>query len=92
MRDLWELSKVKKLRPRGPEAPNSSSEIGELIAVVDLRGGSKVMVRLSARGLANVAVRDWSNHFTFVVGDRLLPNSCHLGLPDFIRFMRRSRS
>jgi hypothetical protein len=34
-----------------------------------LRGGSRVTGRLSARGLANVEVGDWSDDFTFIIGD-----------------------
>jgi hypothetical protein len=88
MRNNWRFSEVKKLRPRGPEAPNSSHEFGELIAVVRLRGGSRVTGGLSARGMANVLVGD----STFTVGNHryLLPGSCHLGLPNFIRLMTRS--
>jgi hypothetical protein len=47
-----------------------SSHLGELIAVVGLRGGSRATGRLSVRGLANVAVRDSSDDFTFIIGDR----------------------
>jgi hypothetical protein len=39
------------------------------MAVVSLRGGSRVTGGLSARGLANVPVGDWSDNFTFIVGD-----------------------
>jgi hypothetical protein len=41
-----------------------SGDLGEL------RGGSKVTGGLLSRGLANVAVRDWSDDFTFIIGDR----------------------
>jgi hypothetical protein len=68
------------------------SHLGELIAVVGLRGGSRVAGGLSPRGLANVAVRDWSDDFTFNVGDHLLRRACHVGLPNFIGLMRRSPS
>jgi hypothetical protein len=37
-----------------------SGQLGELIALVGLRGRSRVTGGLSSRGLANVAVRDWS--------------------------------
>jgi hypothetical protein len=47
-----------------------SGHLGELFAVVGLRGGSRVTGGLSARGLANGPVGDWSDHFTFIVGDR----------------------
>jgi hypothetical protein len=53
---------------------------------------------LSARGLANAPVGDWSHHFMFIVAitivavHHLLRNSCHLGFQNFIRLMRRSRS
>jgi hypothetical protein len=50
-------------------ASGLSSHLGELIAVVGLRGGSRVTGGLSSQGLANVAVRDWSDDFTFIVGD-----------------------
>jgi hypothetical protein len=39
----WRLSEARKLRRQGPAALNWSSEIDELIAVVGLRGGSRVM-------------------------------------------------
>jgi hypothetical protein len=51
------------------EARCLSNDLGGLIAVVGLRGGSRVTDGLSARGLANIAVRDWSDDFTFIVGD-----------------------
>jgi hypothetical protein len=40
-----------------------------MIAVISLRGGSKVTGGLSVRGVVNVAVRDWPDDFTFIVGD-----------------------
>jgi phage shock protein A len=46
-----------------------SGRLGELIAVVSLRGGSSVAGGLSARGLVNVGVRNWSDDFTFIMGD-----------------------
>jgi hypothetical protein len=55
--------------PDGIIAPGLSSHLHELIAVVGLRGGSRVMGGLSARELANIAVRDWSDDFTVIVGD-----------------------
>jgi hypothetical protein len=55
--------------PDGIIAPRLSGNIGELIAVVGLRGGSRVTGGLSAPGLANVPVGDWSDDFTFIVGD-----------------------
>jgi hypothetical protein len=48
---------------------HQSGHLGELSAVVGLGGGSRVKGGLSARGLANVAVRDWSHDFMFIVGD-----------------------
>jgi hypothetical protein len=42
--------------------PGLSKDLGELIAVVGLRDRSKVM-----GGLANVAVPDWSDYFTFII-------------------------
>jgi hypothetical protein len=63
------LSKVKELRPQGQKGPLLSSDLGGLIAVVGLRGGSRVTGALSAWGLVNVAVRDWSDNFAFRVGD-----------------------
>jgi hypothetical protein len=50
-------------------APGLSGHIAELIAFVSLRGGSRVMGGLSARGLMNVEVQDWSDDFTFIIGD-----------------------
>jgi hypothetical protein len=55
--------------PDGIIAPGQSSDLDELIAVVSLRGGSKETGGLSARGLGNAAVRDWSDNFTFIAGD-----------------------
>jgi hypothetical protein len=63
------LSEAKELHPQSQEAPRLSHEFGGLITVVGLRGGSRVTGGLSARGLANVAVPNWSDHFTFIVGD-----------------------
>jgi hypothetical protein len=65
----WRLSEARKLRLQGPAAFSSSSEIGYLIAVVGLRGGSRVADGLSARGLANFAVGGWSDDFSFIVED-----------------------
>jgi hypothetical protein len=48
---------------------HQSGRLGELFAVVGLRGGSRVTGGLSARGLANVQIGDWSDDFTFIVGD-----------------------
>jgi hypothetical protein len=50
--------------------PHQSGHLGELFAVVGLRGGSRVTGGLSARGLANGPVGDWSDHLTFIMGDR----------------------
>jgi hypothetical protein len=50
-------------------APGQSGRLRELIAAVGLPGGSKVTRRLSVRGLANAEVRDWSDDFTFIIGD-----------------------
>jgi hypothetical protein len=50
-------------------APGLSGHLGELIAILSLPGGSMMTGGLSARGLANVEVGDWPNHFTFIVGD-----------------------
>jgi hypothetical protein len=47
---------------------HQSGHLGELFAVVGLPGGSRVTGGLSARGLANAPVGDWSDHFTFIVG------------------------
>jgi hypothetical protein len=57
--------------PDGFVASGLSSHLGELITVVGLRGcgGSMATGGLSARGLPNVAVGDWSDHFTFVIGN-----------------------
>jgi hypothetical protein len=59
------------------------------VAVVRLRGGSKVTGELSGRGLGNVWVRDSCDEFTFVVGGRryrcpefLSPRVCHLHCSD----------
>jgi hypothetical protein len=49
---------------------DASGDLSELIAVVSLRRGSRVPGGLSSRGLANVAVRDWSDDFTSIIGDR----------------------
>jgi hypothetical protein len=63
------LSKAKELRPHNQEAPCLSSRLSELIAVVALRRGSGLTGGLSARGLANVVVRDSPEDFTFIIGD-----------------------
>jgi hypothetical protein len=55
--------------PGGFIASHLSSHLSVLIAVVGLRGGSRVTGGLSSRGLANDAVRDWCGDFTFIVGD-----------------------
>jgi hypothetical protein len=55
--------------PEGIIGPGLSGHLGELMAVVGLRSGSRVTGGLSARGLANVAVGDRSDDFTFIVGD-----------------------
>jgi hypothetical protein len=71
-RDFQGDSKAKESRPQSREARRLSGHLGELIAVVGLRGGggSPPTGGLSARGLANVAVRDCSDDdFTFIVGD-----------------------
>jgi hypothetical protein len=70
------LSEGKALRPQSEEAPGLSDHLGELIAIVGLHGGTRVTGRLSARGLANVAVRDWSDNFTFLMIRCLIPVSC----------------
>jgi hypothetical protein len=46
-----------------------SGNLGQLFVVVGLWGGSGATGGLSARGLANVPVGDWFDHFTFIVGD-----------------------
>jgi hypothetical protein len=63
------LLEAKGLRPQSQQGLGPSSSFHELIAVVGLRGGSRVTGRLSTGGLANVAVRDWSDDFTFIIGD-----------------------
>jgi hypothetical protein len=63
------LSKAKELRRQNQESPCLSNDLGELIAVVGLQGGSGVTGGLSARGPANVAVRDSSDDFTFIIGN-----------------------
>jgi hypothetical protein len=55
--------------PDGIIAPRLSGDVSEVIAVVGLRGGSRVTGGLSARGLANAPVGDWSDDFTFIMGD-----------------------
>jgi hypothetical protein len=62
------VSEAKELHTQSQEARRLSNDLGGLIAVVSLRGGSKLPGGLSARGLGNVAVRDWSDDFTFIVG------------------------
>jgi hypothetical protein len=76
------LSEGKELRPQSQEVPGLSGCLGELIAVVGLRGGSRVTGRLSARALANVNVRDWSDDFTFIIG-----NHCCRCPPFFAQFL-----
>jgi hypothetical protein len=61
----------------GIDVPGVSVHLGELIAVVGLRGGSRVTGGLSAPGRANVAVHDRSDDFPFLIGDHrcLCPSS-----------------
>jgi hypothetical protein len=68
-RDLGQLSEAREVHPQSQEAGSLSNDLSELMAVLRLRGGLRVTVGLSARGLANVAVRDWSDEFTFIIGD-----------------------
>jgi hypothetical protein len=68
-RDHRRLSDAMELRPQSQEAPGRLSDFSELTAVLGLPGGSRVTDRLSSRGLANVAIQDCSQEFTFVVGD-----------------------
>jgi hypothetical protein len=56
--------------------------LGGLIAVVGLRGGSRVTGGLSARGLASIAVRDWSDDFTFIIGNHRY--GCSSSLAQFL--------
>jgi hypothetical protein len=51
-------------------APGLSIHLGGMIAVVGLRGGSRVTGQLSARGLVNVAITDSDDDFTFTVSGR----------------------
>jgi hypothetical protein len=67
--DVWRLSQANVLRSQSQEVPRLSNHFSELIAVIGLRGGSRMICSLSGRGLANVAVRDWSHNFTFIIGD-----------------------
>jgi hypothetical protein len=64
------LSEAKELRPQSQEALYPSNDFADLIAVVGLRGGSKVTGGLSVRRLANVTVRDSIDDFTFIVSRR----------------------
>jgi hypothetical protein len=50
------------------EVPGLSRCLGELTAVVGLRGGLRVTDGLSVRGPANAAVGDLSDDFTFIIG------------------------
>jgi hypothetical protein len=59
-----------KVRPQILGALGLSNHFSGFITVVSLRGGSRATGGLSARGLANVAVRDWSDNFIFIVGHR----------------------
>jgi hypothetical protein len=78
----------------GSEAPKASSYACDLIAAVGLRGGSKVTVGLSVRGMASVAVRDRRDGLLLgimAIGvHRLLPGSSHTMSPTFIRLMAQS--
>jgi hypothetical protein len=64
-----ERGKNERTAEVGIKVPGRSRRLGERIAVVRLRGGSRVPGGLSARGLANVAIGDWSDDFTFVIGN-----------------------
>jgi hypothetical protein len=65
------LSEAKELRSQSQEAPGLSNNFSELSVVVGLRGGggSGVTSGLSVRGLENVKTGDWSDDFTFIIGD-----------------------
>jgi hypothetical protein len=71
--DNLRLSEAKEVRRQRQEEPGLSNDLGELITVVGLPGGSRVTGGLSARSLANVVVRDWSDDFTFIIGERRYP-------------------
>jgi hypothetical protein len=68
--------------PDGIIAPRLSDDLGELIAVVGLPGGSRVTGGLSARGRANAPVGDWSDDFTLVVGDHR--HRCRSSVAQFV--------
>jgi serine/threonine protein kinase len=68
--------------PEGIIPPGLSSHLGELIAVLGLRGGSSVIGGLSVRGLANVALRAWSDDFTFIIGNH--HHRCQSSIAQFL--------
>jgi hypothetical protein len=69
VRDHRTLSDATELHSQSQEAPGRWSDFSELTALLGLRGGSRVTGGLSAHGLANLAIENWSSEFTFVVGD-----------------------
>jgi hypothetical protein len=69
-RNNWGLSEAKQLCAQSEEVPGLSNHRRALITFVGLRGGSRVTGGISVRGLANVAVQDWSHDLTFLIGDR----------------------
>jgi hypothetical protein len=88
------LSEVKELRPQSQEAPGRPNDFSELMEVVGLLGGSMMPGGLSTQVLANVAVRDWSDDFTFIIGDhcyRCRASVAHL-LPPVSGFLRPAKS
>jgi hypothetical protein len=62
------LSDAKPFRPQSQEARGLFTDLDELIAFVGL-GRIKGDGPAFSAGLASVAVRDWSDDFTFIVGD-----------------------
>jgi hypothetical protein len=79
--DNREPSEAKTLCPQSQRVFGLSSNFRELIAVVCLRYGSRVMGGLSEPALANVAVRDSSDDFTLTIGGHCY--RCQSSVPQF---------
>jgi hypothetical protein len=94
----WRLSEARNLRLQGPAAFSSSSEIGELTAVVGLRGGSGVAAGWRCGGWRMLQLEvgptiSRSLLGTIAIGvNHLLRSFFHLEFPNFTRLMRRSTS
>jgi hypothetical protein len=83
-RDHRRLLEATELSPQSQEAPGLLSDFGELTAILCLQGGPGVAGGLSARGLANGAIHDWST------SSRLLLVIITIGVDHLIIFYRNN--